>query len=90
MKKQRHEIGTIVAWANDGEEAYFDTIQEAYEDLIERDYDVSLDDFTKTLGTCDEIASGVTYFRYGIDEEATKGYDDACEEADRYAAEKEE
>lgn len=81
MKKQRHEIGTIIAWASDGMEAYFDTIKEAYQDLIKRDYDVSLEYFTKSIGTDTEIG-GVTYFRYGIDNEATKCYNGAWHEVD--------
>ena len=76
MKKQRHEIGTIIAWANDGEESYFDTIAEAAEQA-----DCTVEELENALGTDTEIG-GATYFRYGVDTEATKGYDDAWNEVE--------
>lgn len=76
MKKQRHEIGTIIGWANDGEEDTFNTIAEAAEQA-----DCTEEEMKKALGTNKEFC-GTTYFRYGIDTEATKGYDDAWNEAE--------
>ncbi len=77
-KGERHERGTIVGWANDGEVITFDTAEEAVKYML-RHYDVNIHVFVSALGTSDEIG-GCTYFRYGIDKEATAGYDDAlCE-----------
>ncbi len=68
--------GTIVAWSNDGEEATYSTIAEAAKAA-----DVSEEEMQAALGTDTEIY-GVTYFRYGVDTEATEAYDEARAEAD--------
>ena len=73
------ENGTIVAWSNDGETATYETVNEAAEAA-----EVSENEIKKALGT-DKDFGGVTYFRYGIDEEATAGYDEAVEEAKNYS-----
>lgn len=84
MKQNYFELGTIVAWSNDGEEASYSTITEAAESA-----DVSEKDMEAALGT-DTDFGGVTYFRYGIDEEATEGYDEARAEAEAIRADDED
>lgn len=91
MKHTRHKIGTIVAWTNDGEEYTFTSAEEAYKELnIAEDEGYSFDEFCARLGAAEEVTCGTTAFRYGIDIEATKGYDDAWDEAEAYLAEQEE
>ena len=90
MKQNRHEIGTIVAWTNDGEEYTFTSAKEAYKELnIAENDGYSFDEFCALIGTDEEVTCGTTAFRYGIDIEATKSYDDAWDEAEAYSAEQE-
>jgi hypothetical protein len=78
--KKRFEIGKVVFWANDGEVVSYDSIDEAYE---KENIELSKDDFVKALGTDKEVKSGVTAFRYGIDKDATKGFDEAADETEK-------
>lgn len=79
--KNYFETGTLVGWADDGEVETFDTIAEAAEQA-----DCTEEELIKALGT-DKDFGGTTYFRYGIDVDATEGYDDARAEAEAYEAE---
>lgn len=79
--KKYFENGTIIGWANDGEEATFNTIAEAAERA-----DCTVEEMRTALRTNIEFY-GTTYFRYGVDAEATKCYDEARAEAEAYAAE---
>lgn len=82
--KSYFEKGTIVFWTNDGEVITFDSITSAYE---EGGIKLSKSAFIKALGTNKEVKSGVTAFRYGVDVEATKAYDEARAEAEEYEKE---
>ena len=73
--------GTIIAWSNDGEEVEYASISDAAKAA-----GVSEKELSAALGTDTEIG-GVTYFIYGIDAEATAGYDDACADAEKYRKE---
>ena len=84
--KNYFEKGTIVFWTNDGEVVVYDSIDEAYES---EHVELSKEEFIKALGTNKEIKSGVTAFRYGIDKEATKGFDEAADEMEEYEKEQE-
>ena len=79
--KNYFETGKVIGWSDDGEEATFNTIAEAAEQA-----DCTVDDMAKAVGT-DKDFGGTTYFRYGVDTEATKCYDDARAEAEAYEAE---
>ena len=83
--KNYFEKGTIVFWANDGEVVGYDSINEAYE---KENIELSKSDFVKALGTDKEVKSGVTAFRYGVDVEATKAYDEARAEAEQFESSK--
>ena len=85
--KNYFEKGTMVFWTNDGEVVVYDSIDEAYE---KEHTEFTKADFVKALGTDKEVSSGVTAFRYGIDKEATKGFDEATDEAEEYEKEQEE
>lgn len=79
--KSCFEKGTIVFWTNDGEVVIYDSINEAYE---KEHIELSKEKFIKALGTDREVKSGVTAFRYGIDEEATADYNKAMAEVEEY------
>ena len=78
------EKGTIVFLTNDGEVVVYDSIDEAYE---KEHIELSKEKFIKALGTDIEVKSGVTAFRYSIDIEATKAYDEARAEAEEFEKE---
>lgn len=80
--KNYFEKGTIVFWTNDGEVVVYGSIDEAYK---KEDINMSKSDFVKALGTNKEVSSGVTAFRYSVDVEATKAYNEARAEAEQYA-----
>lgn len=79
--KNYFEKGTVVFWTNDGEVVAYDSIDEAYE---KEHIELSKEKFIKALGTDREVKSGVTAFRYGVDIEATEGYDEAREEEEDF------
>lgn len=76
MNKNYFKNGTIVAWSNDGEEVTFNSVRDAAQNAY-----LSEEQMQSLLGTDKEI-SGCTYFRYGVDTEATEGYDEARAEAE--------
>ena len=59
----------------------YDSINEAYE---KEHIELSKEKFIKALGADREVKSGVTAFRYGVDIEATEGYDEAREEEEDF------
>lgn len=79
--KNYFETGKVIGWSDDGEEATYDTIEEAAAAA-----DCTVEEMKTALGT-DKDFGGTTYFRYGVDAEATKGYDDARAEVEAYEAE---
>jgi hypothetical protein len=78
--KNYFEKGTIVFWTNDGQVISYDSIDEAYE---KENIKMTKEKFIKALGTDREVSSGVTAFRYGVDIEATKAYNEARAEAEQ-------
>ena len=84
--KNYFKKGTIVLWTNDGEVVSYNSIDEAYENVKTK---LSKKEFIKALGTDQEVASGITAFRYGIDKNATKGFDAAVDEMEEYIKEQE-
>jgi hypothetical protein len=82
--KSYFEKGKVIFWANSGEVIVYDSIKEAYE---KENINMLKADFVKALGTNKEVSSGVTAFRYSIDIEATKAYDEARAEAEEYEKE---
>jgi hypothetical protein len=92
---KRHKIGTIVGWDDTGWYDSWESIDSAWESLKEWAVDRELDKKTfvsrlKTSGYLGEEFEPLTIFVYGIDKEATKGYDDAWDEAEAYRAEQEQ
>ncbi|NLT50316.1 MAG: hypothetical protein GXX85_05295 [Ignavibacteria bacterium] len=83
---KRFKVGKVVIWTNDGEVVAYDSVQEAYEKVSTK---LSKKEFIKALGTDQEVASGITAFRYGIDIDATKAFDDAADEMEEYEKEQE-
>jgi len=83
--KNYFEKGTIVFWTNDGEVVTYDSIDEAYK---KENINMSKSDFVKALGTNKEVSSGVTAFRYSVDVEATKAYNEARAEAEQFESSK--
>lgn len=90
MKKNWFEKGTVIVWTNDGEILEFEDERTAFKELeIYADEGYKFPEFVNRLGTDIEITSGATAFRYGVDLEATKGYDEAMAEVEKYNKEQE-
>lgn len=87
MTKQRHEIGTIVGWDETGWHDSWDSITDAWDSLKDwaQESGLKKHEFAKRLtesGYLGEEFEPTTIFVYGIHKEATKGYDDAWNEAE--------